>query len=234
VTTPLLNAAGRVLFLTGAAGGIGQATAHLYAQAGGHVAGFDLSGTPSVDAADEAGVTAAVADTLQRYGRIDHVVHAAGVAGTGPLASLPLADWRRVLDANLTSGFIVAKATAQALTQSQGALVFLASTNGRNGGSTLSGPAYAAAKAGLINLTRYLAKEWAGHVRVNAVAPGPVKTPMLDRFDDTLQTQLATAMLTGALTEADEIAAAIGYLLSDHARSITGAVLNVSGGLVLD
>lgn len=236
--TPLLDATGRVLLLTGAAGGIGAAVADMYRAAGGVVAGLDLVAGPGVmacDVTDEAAVTAAVAAVLAAHGRIDDVVHCAGIVGAGPLADMALADWHRVMDANLTSAFLLARETAAALAASRGRLVWLSSTNGRNGGSALSGAAYACAKAALINLTRYLAKEWAGAgVRVNCVAPGPVDTPMLDRLGPDGRPALARMMLTGELASAADVARTIGFLLSDNARAMTGVVLNPSGGMVLD
>jgi 3-oxoacyl-[acyl-carrier protein] reductase len=237
VTPTLLDASGRVLLLTGAGGGIGRAVDALFRAAGGQVVGLDLSpGTDVVacDVGDEAQVEAAVGQVMARHGRIDAVVHAAGIVGAGPLVETRLEDWRRVIDANLTSAFLIARATAGPLRDSRGGLVLLGSTNGRNGGGALSGAAYAASKAALHNLARYLAKEWAPHVRVNAIAPGPVRTAMLDRLGEEGQAALAASMPTGALIEAEEIAAAIAFLLSDHARSVTGTVMNISGGLVLD
>ena len=235
----LLDATSRVLLLTGSSGGIGSAVARRYAAAGGQVAGCDIAADTATmrrcDVTDEADIAGMVAATLVAHGRIDDVVHCAGIVGSGPLADLALADWHRVIDANLTSAFLVARACAAPLAESRGRLLLLSSTNGRNGGSALSGPAYAVAKAGLINLTRYLAKEWApAGVRVGCVAPGPVATPMLDRLEPTIRDGLARTMLTGAVAEVDDIASAICFFLSDHARRMTGVVLNPSGGLVLD
>ncbi|WP_439534426.1 SDR family NAD(P)-dependent oxidoreductase [Polymorphobacter sp.] len=236
--TPLLDASGRVLLLTGAAGGIGAPVAAMYREAGGTVAGLDLVAGPGVRACDvtsEAAVGEAVAEVLALHGRIDDVVHCAGIVGAGPLAEMALADWQRVMDANLTSAFLLARACAGPLAASRGRLVWLSSTNGRNGGSALSGAAYACAKAGLINLTRYLAREWAAAgVRVNCVAPGPVDTPMLDRLGPEGRPALARAMLTGELATAGDVARAVGFLLSENARAMTGVVLNPSGGMVLD
>lgn len=233
------NAAGRTLLLTGAAGGIGAAIADAFTEAGGRVFGLDRAFPlrsklehALCDVTDEQAVAAGVAQAEAHLGAIDYVVHAAGAVGAGALEETSLADWHAVIDANLTSAFLVARACARPLRVSNGALVLLSSTNGRNGGTALSGAAYAAAKAGLINLTRYLAKEWAPDVRVNAVAPGPVRTPMLDRLTEADRAALARLMLTGKLTEADEVARAVFFLLG--APSMTGAVLNVSGGLVLD
>jgi NAD(P)-dependent dehydrogenase (short-subunit alcohol dehydrogenase family) len=114
-------------------------------------------------------------------------------------------------------------------------MVLMSSSNAVNGGSAVSGAAYAVAKAGLLNLSRYLAKEWAPDlIRVNCIAPGPVATPMLDRLDAAAHAALIAAIPLKRYAEAAEIAAVTGFLCSAHAASMTGAVINVSGGLVLD
>jgi 3-oxoacyl-[acyl-carrier protein] reductase len=238
----LLDAAGKVLLISGAEGGVGRAILSFWLAAGGRAVGLDRTvgplrrGCDSIvcDATDEAEVQAAVAETVSRHGRIDAFVHAAGIVGGGALEQTTLGDWNRVIEANLTSAFLLTRALHGPLSQSHGSVVLIGSTNGLNGGSALSGAAYASAKAAIGNLGRHLAKAWAPHVRVNVIAPGPVRTPMLDRLSDDELNALRSAMLTGELIEPDEVAAAVAYLLSDHARSITGTTLNLSGGLVLD
>lgn len=244
--TPLLDAAGCVVLVTGATGGLGQALLPLLRAAGARIAACHHGSPPSsddgddclwlkLDVSDEAGVKTAVSRTLETFGRIDHVVHLAGVVGAGPLADLALAEWNRVLAINLTSAFLLARECYPALKESRGGLVLLSSTNGLNGGSALSGPAYAAAKAGLINLTRYLAKEWAPDgIRVNCVAPGPVATPMLDRLSDGVLADLKRLSLNGEFVSADQVAATIAFLCSDHGGQMTGTVTNLSAGLLLD
>ena len=112
----------------------------------------------------------------------------------------------------------------------------MSSTNGLNGGTALSGPAYAVAKAGIINLTRYLAREWASDgIRVNCLAPGPIDTPMVtQRFSSDVIEKLRRSVPLQRLGTADEIAHAIDYLTSERAGFVTGTVMNLSGGVVLD
>jgi NAD(P)-dependent dehydrogenase (short-subunit alcohol dehydrogenase family) len=173
---------------------------------------------------------------LETHGRLDHVVHLAGAAGSGPIDSVSRAEWQRLIDVNLTSAFLLAKAVHTALAATRGTLTLTSSTNGINGGSGLSGPAYAVAKAGIINLTRYLAKEWAGEgIRVNCLAPGPITTPMVTgRFTPDVLEKLRTAVPLGELGEPAHVAHAIDYLTSSAAAFVTGTVMNISGGMLLD
>ncbi len=236
-----------VAFVTGAAGGLGRATVSMLRARGMAVYATDLAlaalacGEPdfaaaSLDVVDEAAIGACFAAALAQFGRIDHVVHLAGRAGHGPLDSVSRADWDAILAVNLTSAFLIAKAAHAALGQSRGTLTLVSSTNGLNGGSPLSGPAYAVAKAGLINLTRYLAKEWAKEgVRVNCLAPGPIDTPMVTgRFTPEVLAGLAASVPLGVIGRPEHVAHAIGYLISPAAAFVTGTVMNLSGGLVLD
>ncbi len=172
---------------------------------------------------------------MQRFGGFDCVVHLAGTVGKGPLTEVSVTDWRRLLDVNLTSAFLLARAAHPHLRERRGTLLLVSSTNGLNGGSALSGPAYAVAKAGVLNLVRYLAKEWgADGIRVNAVAPGPVDTPMLARLPEATREALRQSIPLGRLASADDVAGIVAFLCSPQAAYLTGAVLNVSGGLVLD
>jgi len=227
--------------ITGAAGGIGAATLARLTHEGWQVAGLDRAEMTGAglafkgDVTDAAFLARSVRAAEEEFGGLDAVVHAAGIVGEGPIEKVAREDWDRVLSVNLTSAFLLAQAALPALGRSKGSLVLLSSSNGLNGGSALSGPAYAVAKAGLINLGRYLAKEWMGRgIRVNCLAPGPVDTPMLDRLGPTVQASLAASMIGGRIPGADEAAAMVQFLLSDGARSLTGTVLNFSGGLVLD
>jgi NAD(P)-dependent dehydrogenase (short-subunit alcohol dehydrogenase family) len=237
----------RVALVTGAAGGIGRATVDALMRGGFAVAAVDLAladlpcafdapfESISADVTDESAVAGAVERCVRRFGGIDCVVHLAGAVGRGPLVEVSAADWRRLLDVNLTSAFLLAKAVHPHLRDRRGTIVLVSSTNGLNGGSALSGPAYAVAKAGVLNLVRYLAKEWGAEgIRVNAVAPGPVGTPMLARLPEATREALQQSIPLGRLASAGDVAGVIAFLCSPQAEYLTGTVLNVSGGLVLD
>lgn len=229
-------------WVTGAAGGIGHAVVAALAADGFAVHATDLvppSPSPvggsvrwtALDVTDEAAVDGFAAALPPCAA----VIHLAGRAGRGPLAAVAAAEWRELIEVNLTSAFLVARAALPALRAARGGLVLCSSSNGLNGGSALSGPAYAAAKAGLLNLARYLAREWAADgIRVNCIAPGPIDTPMLRRLDPGVRADLARAVPLGRVGTAGEVAAAVRYLCSPGAAFLTGTLHNISGGLVID
>jgi len=243
-TALLSGATGKTALITGAGGGIGRATVDLFRQSGVQVAAADIANLDEpgdgywplkTDCTDARQIKATVGAVAHRYGAIDFLVHAVGATGDGPLVDVTRDDWDRLMAINLTSAFLVTKEAFTRLRKPGASVVLIASSNARNGGNALSGPAYAAAKAGVLNLSRYLAKEWADDgVRVNCLAPGPVDTPMLDRLSDDDREALAGKMFGDRLTTAPEIAAAIAWLCADHAASVTGACLNISGGVVFD
>jgi NAD(P)-dependent dehydrogenase (short-subunit alcohol dehydrogenase family) len=235
-----------VTFITGAAGGIGRALIERLRRDGHRIFAADVAlaalacadgefQAASLDVTDEGAVKAGVAACVQHFGRLDHVVHLAGATGHGPLVTVSREEWDRLIELNLTSAFLVARAAYEPLARARGSLTLISSSNGLNGGSHLSGPAYAIAKAGIVNLVRYLAKEWAPErIRVNAVAPGPIDTPMVARFTAEQRAKIVAAVPLGRLGEAREVAASIAWMVSADAGFITGTVQNLSGGLVLD
>ncbi len=232
--------------VTGAAGGIGSAVTHRLVADGYSVLASDRAGsqlpattdsisTIECDVASEDDVAAMLAAAESHRDPLTAVVHVAGIVGAGPLTAESLEEWRHVIDVNVTSAFMIMKAAHDQLARAKGAAVLFASTNAINGGSLSSGPAYSVAKAGIVNLVRYLAKEWAPEeITVNCVAPGPVDTPMLDRLGPEGREALAATIPLGRLATADDVAAAVAYLCSSDTRYMTGTVQNVSGGLVLD
>jgi NAD(P)-dependent dehydrogenase (short-subunit alcohol dehydrogenase family) len=240
------DAQAAVAFVTGAAGGIGRATVQRLRARGVRVFATDLAlaATPcaddglrsaSLDVTDEAAVAQARLACLEAFGRVDHVVHLAGRTGSGPLDRVSRAEWDELMAVNLTSAFLLARALHPDLRAARGSMILMSSTNGVNGGSALSGPVYAVAKAGVLNLARYLAKEWAAEgIRVNCIAAGPIDTPMTARFTGEVRDRLQASVPLGRFGTADEVAAAIDYLLGRDATFQTGTCINLSGGLVLD
>ena len=233
---------GECALVTGAAGGIGSAVVRRFVGRGLKVGAMVLPGQEAeaglvlpAEATDEAQVNNAVARCAEELGAPRWVVHTVGITGEGPLAEVALEDWNRVVDVNLTSTFLLARAVYPHLRRTQGALVLYSSTNAINGGNELSGPAYTAAKAGIIGVTRYLAREWAEYgIRVNCIAPGPIDTPMLDRLGPERRAALGKRAPLGRLGTAEECAALTDFLCSENADHMTGTVNNISGGLLLD
>jgi NAD(P)-dependent dehydrogenase (short-subunit alcohol dehydrogenase family) len=231
-----------VAVVTGAAQGIGQRIAEVLAAAGYRLALLDrqdIDGPPDQltyagDVADEADVTAFAATVDRAYGRVDVLVNNAGVACIGPAEDIPAALWRQVLDVNLTGPFLLSQAFGRRmLDRRSGSIINIASIAGLRGVADRA--AYNASKHGLVGLTQTLAVEWGGRgVRVNAVCPGWVKTPM----DDASQcdgaygdSDITDHVPMGRFATPDDIAQAVAFL-ADPATSgfINGITLSVDGG----
>ena len=251
---------GRCFVVTGAASGIGWACASRLVAEGSRVMGADINPLPAgrpgdagwpsatghaaafhrVDVADEGSVVELVDAAVQFGGRIDGLVHAAGVAGGGPVHLLPAAEWDRVLGVNLTGTFLMAKHVIKSMLDHprhdgpQGAIVTVASIEGLEG--TAGGSAYSASKGGTVLLTRSMAIDYAGRgIRVNAVCPGFIDTPMTRMVFDGPGLEEAKALAVAEhklrrLGRPEEIAGAAAFLLSDDASFITGHALPVDGG----
>ncbi len=231
---------GRRILVTGAASGIGRAVVEVFLRAGARVAALDrrrpadLPGEAlclEADVTDPDAVDRAVADAANAFGGIDGLVNAAGIANTDWAEEVSLADWKRVLEVNLTGSFIVCRACLPHLrVTGRGAIVNFASGQGLAPFKQRS--AYAASKAGVISLTRSLAMEWAPQVRVNTVCPGAVDTPMVrgGYSPEALREQVGPRYALGRIGEPHEIALAALYLSSAESSFVTGIVLAVDGG----
>jgi NAD(P)-dependent dehydrogenase (short-subunit alcohol dehydrogenase family) len=223
----------RVTVVIGAASGIGLATARVLAAAGHTVVSADLRADGDVrpvDVTDEDAVAALFDGVLERYGAFHGVVNCAGVSTLGAVVEHDAAEFRRVVDVCLTGAFLVLKHAGRRVAD-RGALVSLTSLNARQPGTGLA--AYCAAKAGLVSLTEVAALELAPRrVRVNAVAPGLVVTPLTAPAMDIpgIRDSYLENTPLGRSGEPEEIAAAIRFLLSDDAAWITGETMEINGG----
>ncbi len=224
-----------VALVSGAAGGIGTAIADRLAAEGATVVRADIAPSDDgihCDVTDPDSCARVVGDTVDTFGHLDILANVAGIGAGARIIDVDPDDWRRIIEVNLTGTFLLSQAAVPALVESTGCIVNLGSVAGLR--ATPYNAAYCASKGGVIMLTKSMAIELAKDgVRVNAVCPASVDTPFLRNFelpegaDLSLFARAASPM--GRRIEPSEVAAAVAYLASDEARTVSGTTLVIDG-----
>ena len=249
-SSPLAN---QIAVVTGAGRGIGQAIAQRLASAGARVAvvsrtegnarrtadeinasiGGEVAKAYAADVSDPAGISAAGKKILGDFERVDILVNNAGVTRDGLSMRMSEQDWDVVLDTNLKGAFFFIQAFQRGmLRQRKGRIINISSVSGLTGNAGQAN--YAASKAGLIGLTKSLARELASrNITVNAVAPGFIVTDMTDGLPEDVKKRVTENIPLARFGQPDDIAGAVAYLAGPDAGYITGQVLTVDGGMVM-
>jgi 3-oxoacyl-[acyl-carrier protein] reductase len=244
---------GKVVIVTGAGGGIGKAISTLFAREGAALALIDIhkegieelatairgkGGTVTtsvVDVSSEEQVVQLVRSVVEKFGTLDILVNNAAVSRETPILDIPVDEWDRILAINLRSVFLLSREAFRHMkTRHAGKIISMGSAAGKIGG-LVAGAHYAASKAGVMCFTKSLALQAAAFgVNVNAVCPGPTRSAMTDAWGEKANAEFAAKIPFKRYGEPEEIAEAVLFLASDRARYITGEILDVNGGLVMD
>lgn len=241
-----MNFAGKVVFVTGAAQGMGKAIARRFADLGANVVAADIKAEAAAETvadlgarglavacnvADAAAVRNAFAATEERFGRVDVVVNSAGIGAVDSFLDTPDDNWHRVIGVNLTGTFLCCREGARLMAKKgvKGVLLNISSTGAVSG----EGPVhYVASKAGVMGLTRSIARELgASGIRVNTIVPGATNTAMLAGIPDEWMQAMVKAIPLGRVGEPEDIARVATFLASDDAQYITGQNIAVNGGM---
>ncbi len=242
---------GKVALVTGASQGIGEAIARRFAAEGAVVlaaarsadklaalvSSIEAAGgkarAVTLDVADPASIAATMKGIADAEGRLDVLVNNAGITEDNLILRMTKESWDRVIATNMTGAFLLSQAAIKMLIrQRAGRIVNITSVVGLMGNAGQAN--YASAKAGLVGLTKSLAREVGSrNVTVNAVAPGYIATAMTEKMTAQAKEALSSQIPLGRLGEPSDVAAAVAFLASDDAAYVTGHVLNVSGGLLI-
>ena len=240
----MLDAKNRVIMVSGANRGIGLATAKVFAAKGNKVA-ITYRDTPpdgmedfgihsySCDVTDEEHIDKTFKEVEETLGTVEILIANAGITRDSLAARTSNADFSEVLDTNLTGAFRTAKKALRGMMKNRwGRVIFVSSLSGRIG--QIGQSSYAASKAALVGLSRSLAKEYASRdITVNVVAPGAIKTDMLEKLSENQINEYIKSIPLGRLGKPEEIGEIIAFLSSEHASYITGSVIPVDGGLYM-
>jgi NAD(P)-dependent dehydrogenase (short-subunit alcohol dehydrogenase family) len=244
---------GKVAAISGAASarGIGRATAKLFAEHGAKVAILDLDALGAeaaaaelgpdhlglgCDVTDPASCNAAAAAVLARYGRCDILLNNAGITQPLKVMEISAADWAKVIDVNLSGALHLSQAFIPHMrARRQGSIACMSSVSAQRGGGIFGGPHYSAAKAGVLGLAKAMARELGPDgIRVNCVTPGLIQTDITGgKLTDELRTEIRKGIPLNRLGEASDVAGAYLFLASDLSAYITGAVIDVNGGMLI-
>lgn len=233
-------AAPRVALVTGGAAGIGLACADTLAEQGHRVAITHHSSSPPsghlavpCDVTDPAQVDAAFAQIQDQLGAPEILVSNAGITRDNLALRMKEADFTDVVDANLSGAWRVAQRAIKSMSKARfGRIVFISSVVGFSGNAGQAN--YAASKAGLLGLARSLAREYASrNITVNVIAPGPIQTAMLDKLSEKQLDEIVGSVPLGRCGTPADVAAVVGFLASESAGYITGAVIPVDGGMAM-
>ena len=247
----VLTLKGRVAIVTGAAQGIGFHTAKMMCLNGMRVALIDLNkeklekaaadlnvlaecagAAPfACDVSDEKAIEKTVNEIAAYFGQVDVLVNGAGILSATKIPDMQREEWDRILSVNLGGSFFMVQKALPYLKQSKHPrIINISSVAGRMGGMENS-MSYAASKGALISITRGMARHLGPfHITVNAVCPGPTRTPIMDAYTEEAMRNLASKNFLGRVGESDDVAAGICYLASEEASYVTGAMLDINGG----
>lgn len=243
---------GRIAIVTGSARGIGLSIARRLAERGSSVVVTDVNveageisaaelrkeGYSAIfipaDISKEDDIAHLIAETIDKFGRIDILVNNAGIVSTGPVTDVDLFHWQRLIDVDLTSVFLLVKAVLPHMVERHaGRIINIASVAGLNGGGLLGNSCYAAAKGGVIAFSKGIAREAGQHgVTSNVICPALTETDMTASMPEAQRRRIVDAIPLGRAGTPNEVAAAVTFLASDDAAFITGATLEVDGGLM--